>query len=326
MVDYFRAEIYVGILCLLPFIILRARAGLVGTALWLYCLASAASVFLGRREIAPGLSLYLDQTTGQAFAILFVLPLAVLCIPKCIFMHWRRFFVGLAIIEGILILTNGWGLMIASSFDSALIAAIAPLASWPIFFLLLIPIMVAKGATAIVILFAQGCTYAFRRKELRAWVIAGTLALIAVAALLQGKDLANPSGRIRFWQEFFEWWRDAGFYFTGTGIGTFEWLGPAITSMHGRTQVVLQMHNDYLQMLFEGGIVGLGLLIAFCAVLFKRALHRSTRMLALFVGTLAFGLTYHPLHFFPSALFLACLARDLLNEEHEQKREFLNED
>jgi len=87
-------------------------------------------------------------------------------------------------------------------------------------------------------------------------------------------------------------WRDAYSMFrshpiAGTGLGTFEAVYPNYGHGNG-TFVIQYAHNDYLQVLADGGVVGGALAIWFIIVIF-RAFFRGLRSRDIFVSTFALG-------------------------------------
>lgn len=80
--------------------------------------------------------------------------------------------------------------------------------------------------------------------------------------------------RLKHWEVFFQWWVDHAALLFGTGVGTFRHLGPVIQKAHeielmpcilsGTYPNLIETcqhwqwaHSDWLQILFENGIIGL---------------------------------------------------------------------
>jgi O-antigen ligase len=94
------------------------------------------------------------------------------------------------------------------------------------------------------------------------------------------QQLFEPDSRARDELSRWEMWRDTWPMFLanpifGVGLGAFATAFTGYTSGTGRTMVVNQAHNDYLQFLAEGGLIGALLGLLFLVVL-ARAAWRGT--------------------------------------------------
>ncbi len=285
---------------------------------WAYFLLRALMVFENPIAEFPRLGTQLDQTSGQAFAQLLVIPLAVLLMPKNIFKHWINFFSIFALVDSGLLAIFGYGLMNASSFDAGMIMVILPLLQPIVIVICLVCLLFSFHlATAIVVFVSQLGASAMRDSRHTALKIyTGILILLAAYAFLPQVHHFDSSHRLDAWQRFFEWWMKNASWTFGTGTGTFQWLGPLIDGLlDGKTgEMFIQMHNDWFQVLFEGGAIG----FAFVAMSYIDLVIRSWKQGRLFVAVIGLGvfcLTYHPLRFFPSALFICCLIRAVMEKE-----------
>lgn len=98
-----------------------------------------------------------------------------------------------------------------------------------------------------------------------AFALASTL---LVASLLEGHEIINDNGRIKAWKVFMSVWAEYLPMIWGTGPGTFTSLAIETQqlqrfSFNGtRGDYWIFLHNEWLQMLYEGGEVGLGLALA----------------------------------------------------------------
>ena len=117
--------------------------------------------------------------------------------------------------------------------------------------------------------------------------------------------LFNYAERLSIYSRYMKWWTSAWpFVVFGVGPGTFMWMSLLIDKF--TPPLFLQMHSDWLQVLFELGIVGALLAI----VSYVRALARAkndTAQLAAVVGIGAFALTYHLFRFFPPAVLVVMI-------------------
>lgn len=177
---------------------------------------------------------------------------------------------------------------------------------------------------AAVFAFAAAASYARRsrgsdesRTLIRTAAIVAPVLLIAAAAavfisgadpLTRGLGVDNAqaditSGRMHFWSVAWRIFLDHPF--VGCGLDAFGVAFTRYDTWNGFFRIE-QAHNDYLQMLADGGVVGFALIAAFIFLLFRRGvrvLKRSTspgrRSVA--VGALAgcFGVLVHSFFDFP---------------------------
>ncbi len=309
-IDFWRWQNLIGLslICVaLPFAAGR-KLPLSGKLLWVYCLLSPLFVFQSPFKY-PQFALNFDQTTGQAFSQILLIPLGVLLIPPKLFPSIRGLLVLLGVAEACLVIFCGAGLMQARSFDTALMAAMIPVVVFPLRVLFLGTMLTTQGATAFLIVAAQMLAF-LKGSRARAWFALPAFA--GLAWLFQGGKLFESSGRIMFWKAFMKWWDGERLWITGSHIGIFEWLPRLVKDFQIDDRIFLQMHNDWLQVLFEGGAIGLAVLLWFYIELCYKAWSRP-KLLATLFGIGAFMLTYHPLHFFLSAFFVAVVVREVLD-------------
>lgn len=137
------------------------------------------------------------------------------------------------------------------------------------------------------------------------------------AWMITGRELLNPNGRFNVWRIAFEWWGDHVSPIFGSGLGTYFLFGPhaQIVRNQASTGIFTVMHSDWLQVLFEQGVLGLAL--AFC--LFVSAWGHSrgepaTRSALLALGT-ACAINM-PFHFFLSACLGTLILRRAFDVKH----------
>lgn len=101
------------------------------------------------------------------------------------------------------------------------------------------------------------------------------IGLDAVGDRLTGDLMAEVRrGRLALWGD--GWAMAMRFPLIGSGIGTWASLFPAFKTMP--QQITLShAHNDYLEMLAEGGVVGLTLVLVILGRLFATLMHAATR-------------------------------------------------
>lgn len=125
------------------------------------------------------------------------------------------------------------------------------------------------------------------------YTVLGLLTLIFAGFALQGTMLLNGSGRYEIWKMSYEYFLQQGQHYTGLGLGTFQMFGPLIqidnAIAHGAhdTNIVgfIWMHNDWLQVLFESGLIGL----VVTAAVFTMAIYKSRSKPAIFTALITFG-------------------------------------
>lgn len=313
LIDIWRVTYFFAMVLGIAFLGLRfrKRLGLPVVVIWGYFLCSALMTFENPFSYSWGIPFQLDQSSGQAFAQLLMVPLMVLAIPRAWFHRWKVALVTVALLDVLAVFIWGKGVMIATSFDAAFMALLVPMANVLAIFPLMVGIIYAKGSTAFLVLIAEAAGAILIIKKIRH--IAPILAAVSMALLLavytQGHELLEPTGRLNSWRRYMAWWDTCANHVFGTGTGTFMWISP-YTKIFG-DNAFLHMHNDWLQVLFEGGTIGLSLLLAFAGHLLWKSRHRPYHFTTV-CGLMACMLTYHPLHFFFTSFLACCLARDIL--------------
>lgn len=332
MHDLWRSQAFLGLIAIAAYIPhhLRSRYGPEAWVLWGYVLISSLFGFMNPIALYGKLQTQIDQTTGQAFAIAIILPLFVLRIQNSTVSSLLRWIEIFTVINSILIIFFGYGAFNASSMDASFTAAVLPMIFFrPEFYRMLsdnrgrplpsffqgafailmvgipvVAIIVAKSATAIVILCSSITAYAFATKRYYAVIFAFIAA--AVGLITQGPELWNSAGRFEQWAVALEWWTKNANPIFGTGFGTFEWIGPSLRLADNAA--FLFMHCEPLQILFEGGILGVFLASALVIRICHRARHRPW-LVSTIAGIAVFSATQFPLRFFISAIFLLLIAR-----------------
>jgi O-antigen ligase len=115
------------------------------------------------------------------------------------------------------------------------------------------------------------------------FALALIVGLFVGVALLGGESLTRvvdsvniddpTTGRAHFWSVTVEMIKRHPI--VGTGLGAFGVTYTGYDSRNGLFRLE-QAHNDYLQVLSDGGIIGAGLALFFVAVLFRKAFSRSS--------------------------------------------------
>lgn len=257
-------------------------------------------------------NLAFQASAGETLAMAMILPGAMLCLSDEEEDRIMRALAPVMVWEIACIWLKRDGLLIAPSFDTALLALYLPFAPVWLAIASLATILTHHGATAQLIVLAEIAALAmvFRRVRLAALVVVPLL--IAVAYFHSHGALFDGSERIMKWTHYLKWWQEDTFrLFFGAGAGSFLWISVMMDKF--QPPLFLHMHSDWLQILFEYGFVGLALtgIVGLEAV--RRAWkNEDLACLAGLAGVAAFFTTYHPLRFFPSALLVALILRRAL--------------
>jgi hypothetical protein len=323
MADTWRITIFFGMLIMVTLFCFQPqyykRVGWPLTITWWYFLFRGAMVFLNPWSEYPTIAVNLDQSAGQAFAQLLLIPLAVFGLDKFYFKWWTYLAAAFGIVNGIVLTYQGYAIMNANSFDSAMLAAMVPVVPFWIAVLFLGFIgLSARAGTALVVLFSQVFSAGARKMTLKE-LLCGAPVLAVTMLMLPNSHYFSGDTRLAAWGRFLPWWYENAPWPFGSGTGTFLWLGPLIDNWGKgfNGEVFLQMHCDWLQVMFEGGVIGLILVAVSYLDLLVRSWSRI-RFFAALVGVGFFALTYHPLRFFPSEVFIACLIREIIEGEKGQ--------
>lgn len=161
---------------------------------------------------------------------------------------------------------------------------------WPAFFI--------KGSTCKLAFLISGAAFMFANKNYKSLI--ATLVGVGGAVYLV-KDFTHDSGRFEIWHHYISMLIDLDTYqvkdwphfLTGFGAGSFEWIGFGYQFKGTR---ILIMHNDYLQILFEYGLIGF---VCFITLVIQ-TLYRLRNQPELFACATAYSftmLTYFPNYF-----------------------------
>jgi O-antigen ligase len=149
-----------------------------------------------------------------------------------------------------------------------------------------------------------------------------TLFLGGGESLLRGVGMQSSqadfsSGRVSYWQTAFEIFK--AHPILGAGLDAFANAFTRYDTLNGALRVE-QAHNDYLQILADGGIIGLAYVLAFLVILFRNGLRNIASIRddfgrSIAVGALAgcFAIAIHSFFDFPlrtpsNALFFLLLS------------------
>ena len=153
----------------------------------------------------------------------------------------------------------------------------------------------------------------------RCWKTLGAavIASFIVGVLIAGHDLFDSNGRMTVWKLAFPFWWKTANPFLGIGLGSFWHVGPWLT-LHRFWQPFLWLHSDWLQVLFESGILGLALVTS----LFCQAVYFAKNNTVLCISLLTYGawaIANFPLHNPISALLGVFLMHESLGKAQAKK-------
>lgn len=292
----FETQWLIGV-SVLPFIMARYVPRVVSCAL-IVCSLSAIFVLFGQTQIYGEHVFRFEAIAGRAYVSLISVSLLAYLL------RWR----------GIYFLPFFAFTIDNTTLRGAFFAMLMPIAikKAPFLLLALIPLVVhSHGSTAI---FLTGLSFAVYFFSIRSVLVSAVLALGA-GLFFEGFDrLFDPTGRIDYWIEAFWWWTKYANQWIGTGLGSFAWFGPLIYHSHGRYELWTYMHNEWLQILFEQGIVGLAAIVYF----FGSMLYWTRKNRWLFTSLIVYaaaGMTQMPLRNFVTALWGALLVQEAIQNE-----------
>jgi hypothetical protein len=162
-------------------------------------------------------------------------------------------------------------------------------------------ILVSRSNIALAVLLAElALTWLAPPRSLkRTWVTGVLIGILAVAGrYLMGAKFGQDSGRYELWAVEMGWWRAHANPWIGMGTGTYFFLGQNIQRVsQTRVPYLLWMHNEWLQILFEQGIIGLLLMLSVAVSAISSALDRRRFwLLASLIGYAVMMAGNYPLH------------------------------
>lgn len=320
----------------------RRTKSLAAGALVAWSLISAAMIFVNPEQITYGLlELRLKLVSARSFITISMLVTFICLLKQKWVETFLFFFEWLAVINAILLLVMGQGIFGASSMDATWCAVVFPSIvlrekQRPFieqFVMALIPVMAFVfadvGSTCFVVLALSFTAYfVLERKYLLSLVF--TSVILGTGFWATGNGMWRSQDRLDKWSMFLSWWSQHVSVFFGAGSGTFSVLGPEIQSavspevgmVNGQlaqTNLFTFFHSDWLQILFEQGLLGLGLAVILAFICFKKSLGRPW-LFSTLCGTSFAMVTYFPLRFFVSQIFVLLIIRTaLIGEEYARE-------
>lgn len=271
--DHYRMQIFAAFL-FLAFLYAKEiwNTTRTGAALWMWCAASSIYVFTCPRGIyftmiAACVSEAFQNNAAQSLIALLLVPQVALY-----YRQFRKAFFWLAIANSIFIICHpaNAGILDNASLDGCLLVCSLPMVirkSKEIAILCAFSILVTGASTPIIAL-GLFATFHFRKW----WIpfVAGFAGLLAIGSM---NTLVDPNGRQFIWRSAWNFLTHNVPMALGTGTGTFNLWGPTLPAPY----IYIWLHNDWFQLLFEQGWIGLVLGVIFYLDSFKKG-HNKLEM------------------------------------------------
>ena len=177
-------------------------------------------------------------------------------------------------------------------------------------------VLLSGSSTGLVALIVGCVSLLLAMKQYRTFfVVAG---LFVISCVTHKWD---PNGRLELWEVAMNWWEANANPWLGVGSGAFEYVGIFLPDAHGTRYRF--MHNDFMQLTFDTGLIGLCLFVA----MITNALIRAFKYPEIFASLCAFcacSMFYFPLHFWWSQMLILHLFLEArrLNEDSSWSRYF----
>ena len=300
----------------------KREVGNIGAALWAYLIGNAVwvsySAFYDPTTfIHPALENTVRESAKQTLWLLLCVPISMILLRNKFLPIIKTFLV----LNASSVLVFGYGAFNAGTFDAGVMAACLPLfmsrqykkLNFIAGIFVLSAVISTRSATGALVLFIVLISYLSVWKSYL-YAIGAALVSFGISFMLQGSELFNDSGRIIAWKNYLEWFYNHANILFGVGVSTFDAVGSFVDN--GTGTIFVWAHNDYLQLLFDGGVIGL--LLGLCFYL--SALIKVRTHPVLFSSIAGFGacaLTYSPLHIVSSQVIICYL---LIKAEEYAKR------
>jgi hypothetical protein len=173
-----------------------------------------------------------------------------------------------------------------------------------------IPIIFTHSWCAAIVL-TVSVLFRFRRY----WTSLSPFALALIIGTLETGFKIPDNNRFHTWTQYFNLWRTQGWWEISTGLGPGSspiWLR-LIADQAKDKEVYFWVHNEFLQLLIETGVIGLGLALTALIKLFSVAKENEKMMLIAF-GTAS--LINYPTHIAITALIGWSLMANILRGEN----------
>lgn len=246
---------------------------------WIYLLGiTALRTFWPRYfpYFAPAVANLLGWNGTKSLLMMLVFPVVILNASDKIKKNLITFFKIVMLYDACVLLAGQPGMFEAKTFDASLIACLFLYWNWRKWYGWL-PMLICSAAilkvhsrTAMLILAVMYgilvIQWAYRNiNRVFFWDAMGIAAVGAIlfAVNYGGRALIHDS-RHEMWEYFMQWFMHNVDVWWGVGLGGFEWIGPLLDpgpNQRGLGYGFFVMHNDWLQIFFETGIIGTALIV-----------------------------------------------------------------
>ena len=187
-----------------------------------------------------------------------------------------------------------WCIAICSPFFLAFKELRFKIGYWVCF----IALLFTRCSTGIIGFIFGGLFWLYFKNKRLAIIITITLLLICLGMIASGKFAYyfNEPHRFKIWAKTLQIWKGAPL--TGWGLGSYRQLFQQLAPEFSSSGHWAQAHNEYIQILFETGIIGFGLFMALIFTTILKFIRNRVGIIP-FTSLLIFGLvalTGFPLH------------------------------
>lgn len=144
------------------------------------------------------------------------------------------------------------------------------------------------------------------------YYVYGILLSFVVGFASAGDYFFNMGNRVPVWIKVMERFYENFNLFVGTGTGSYRWLGPVMQGE--RVEVLLFMHNEWLQIIFENGIIGLMLVLSLMA-LCLRNVYKIPHLFTAMIVMLVICWAQFPLRIELGFIYCLCLVRICISKQ-----------
>lgn len=233
-----------------------------------------------------------------------------------------------------------YALLSNSAMDASFIACMLPLVfygireklykiSIPVLLLMLTAIIGTKSSTGYAAVGVALASFLLIHYGKKALLIIAPLSIVisGLSYLLLKGELLNPNGRYSIWtmsMKFF--WNETNPWF-GAGLGSYFFWGPQI-QMHEQQisgpmpqhmDIFLWMHNDWAQLVFELGFVGLGIFVLMVLFMGEKAWAKKNSLFPIIITYAFIAITQMPFRIFVFQTLGVALIMLCFNEENKRE-------
>jgi len=215
-------------------------------------------------------------------------------------------------------MSTQYGFLGNYGMNTSLLAVLYPFAQgWVSFYLVSIAVLMS-GATTPLLVWGVVLFCLYRKSGKKTLLASGLVGAGTLLLLWKHPEYLDDSTRFKNWKNYLEYFWQHNIWF-GNGAGTFKGLGPMIQGLHGeKREWLFWAHNEYLEVLFEYGLVGFTLFMSSIAFLVRttyttayKGKHRAALL-----GIMACGLTDYPLRLAMFAFVIVLILRELVYGEY----------